>query len=201
MQRVEREPEPLPDLLDRRVGKLVPVEASLVEQLLGELVLDVPVERLGLRRVVREERVCLDVEREMGRRAFDPELRVPLRRREVVGGVDFHQRELRGVELQSTLRRLRAGRVEVPVLDERGIRPRRGPDQDRATGHGPVPPSSGFSPSFFLKTASFAWFAFSLAILRSRCAQTYSVARIARPAMITRSPGPGRTSNSSEERR
>ena len=55
-----------------------------------------------------------------------------------------------------------------------------------------VCPASSVSSSFFRKTASFAWVAFSLASLSSLCAQTYSVAEIASPAMITRMPGPGK---------
>ena len=101
VQRIESEPEPLPHLVDRVVGELVPVEAALLEELLGELGLDVAVEGLRARRMVREERVRLDVEREVLGCPLDPELRVPLRRREVVRRVDLDQRELGGVELEA----------------------------------------------------------------------------------------------------
>ena len=130
VQRVEGEPEALPHLVHRVVGELVAVEATLVEELLRELGLDVAVERVGTSGVVREEGVRLDVEREVLGRALDPELRVPLGRWEVVRRVDLDQRELGGVELEPSFRRLRPRGVEVAVLDERGIRPRRRADQD-----------------------------------------------------------------------
>ena len=43
----------------------------------------------------------LDVEDELRRRALDPQLRVPLRGKRVVGGVDLDQREAAGVEAQA----------------------------------------------------------------------------------------------------
>ena len=98
------------------------------------LLLQVLVERVALRRVVRQQRVRLDVERELRRRALDPQHRVLLARREVVGGVDLDQRELRRVEPQPRLGALGVGRVEVPVLDQRRVGPRGGADQD-PSGH------------------------------------------------------------------
>ena len=107
--------------------------------------------------MVREQRVRLDVERELRRRALDPEHRVRLARREVIGGVDLHDRELRGVELQPCLGRLGVGRVEVAVLDQRRIGPRRGADQDAGRpSRQPqaAPPSSLLA--FLRRTLSFA---------------------------------------------
>src|SRR6185503_15066744 len=167
------------------VGQLVAIEPPLLEELRRELRSDVTVERLRFRRMVREERVRLDVEGEVRWGSLDPELGVPLGRREVVRGVDLDQWELRGVELQSTLGGLGPRWVEVAVLDQRGIRPRGGPDQDRTPCHEVEPSPPVFSSGFFRRIASFAWFAFSLAIFSNRWAQTYSVARIASPAMIT----------------
>src|SRR4051794_2069724 len=84
--------------------------------------------------MVRQERVRLDVEREVLRRALDPQHRVLLARREVVRRVDLDDRELLGVVAEPSFRRLRFGRIEVPVLDERRIGPARGADQDASHG-------------------------------------------------------------------
>ena len=113
-------------------GELLPVDVAFA---FGDRGLQVLVERVRPRRVVGQQGVGLDVEREVLRCALDPQDRVALRRGEVVRRVNLNQRELRRVELQAFLRRPRVGRVEVPVLDERLVGPRRGADQDRAGRH------------------------------------------------------------------
>ena len=123
VQRHQGVVEPLPHLVDGLLRQLVPIDEPLVERALGQGLADVRVERVGSRRMVGEERVGLDVERELRRGAFDPQHGVLLRRREVVTGIHLHQREASGVEAEPGFRGLRAGRVEVAVLDQRGIRP------------------------------------------------------------------------------
>ena len=59
MQRIESEAEAFPHLVHRVVGELVPVDTTLIEELLRDLGLDVAVERLRPRRVVREEEYAL----------------------------------------------------------------------------------------------------------------------------------------------
>src|SRR6266566_1060502 len=81
MQRHEGVTETLPDLVDDLVGELLTVDVALA---LGDRGLQVLIERVRARRVVHQERVGLDVEREVLRRALDPKDRVVLRRGEVV---------------------------------------------------------------------------------------------------------------------
>src|SRR5437870_4594811 len=82
--------------------------------------------------MVGEQGVRLDVEREVLRRALDPQGRVSLRGWEVVRGVDLGDGELRGVEPQPFLGRVDTLRIEVPPLDQRRLRPRRDADQHPA---------------------------------------------------------------------
>ncbi len=114
------------------LGQVLAVEVLLVAELLGQLLEQVLVERLALGRVVGEQRVRLDVEREVLRRPLDPQDGVLLARWEVVGRVDLDDRELLGVEAQPGLGALGLGRVEVPVLDEGRVGPARGADEDPA---------------------------------------------------------------------
>src|SRR5439155_18684255 len=155
--------------------------------------LEVLVERVRACRMVGQQGVGLDVEREVLRCALDPHDRIALRRSEVVGRVDLYQAESRRVELQAFLRGPRVGGVEVPVLDQRLVGPRRGADQDRARCHRQPQEDGGTPASFLRSTAAFACSALRFAAFRSRCAHTYSVARIVRPMKIRSHPGPGST--------
>jgi signal transduction histidine kinase len=82
--------------------------------------------------MVREEGVRLDIERELLRRALDPEHGVLLGGWEVVRRVDLDDRELLGVELQTSLSGLRRRRVEMALFHEGRLGPARDPDEDVA---------------------------------------------------------------------
>src|SRR5207247_6314582 len=85
--------EPLPHLLHGVFGELLPIQVSLLLELLREFIAKIRVERFSLRRVIREEGVRLDVEGEVLRCALEPQDGVPLRRWEVVGRVHLRSDE------------------------------------------------------------------------------------------------------------
>ena len=87
---------------------------------------------LRLGRLTGHQRVGLDVEREVGRRALDPQLRRPADRQRVVRRVDLDEREARRVELEPLLGAVGAGRVEDARRGHRRVGPGRRADADRA---------------------------------------------------------------------
>src|SRR5919198_460782 len=125
----ERIAETPPHLDHQLVRHLLPVQVALLEQLVGEGLLHVLVQRIQLGGVVRQQRVRLDVEGEMLRCSLRPEDSVPLAGREVIGGVHLHDGELSGIELEPLLGRGGALRVEVALLDQGRLRPRRDADE------------------------------------------------------------------------
>jgi hypothetical protein len=95
---------------------------------------------LELDGVAGHEPEGLHVEDEVGRRPLAPLLDGFRLREAVVGGIDLDGREVLGVVAKALLARAHLARV--PVLDERLVRPRAGPDPDRRHAGDPSPGSS-----------------------------------------------------------
>ena len=92
-------------------------------------------ERVERRRVARQQPVQLDVEDEAGRRLLGPARDLPLARHGVERRVDLDRVEALRVPGEAVARR-QAGRI--PLRDEAGVGPARGPDADCC--HGPSVP-------------------------------------------------------------
>ena len=133
--------EPLPEHRPDRVLELgrqvLGVDPRLRPQVVGQLVADRLRQPLRLGPLPGHQRVGLDVEREVGRRAVDPQLGGPGRRQRVVGRVDLDDRERLGVVVEPLLGRVGAGRVEHAGRGHRRVGPRGGADPDRCRRRGP----------------------------------------------------------------
>ena len=114
------------------VRQVLRVEARLHGQLGRERLAQVLREPLGLGRLAGHQRMRLDVEGEVGRRALDPQLRRPSRRQGVVGRVDLDQREAARVVAQPLLGGVGVARVEDAGGGHRRVGPRRRSEADRA---------------------------------------------------------------------
>ena len=135
-QRLESFDEPRPDLVAKVVGQVLGVDPRLGGQVVGEGGAQVLRQALRLGRLAGHQRVGLDVEGEVRRRARDPQLGGPRGRQRVVGGVDLDDREPAGVVAEALLGRVGAVGIEDAPGRHRRVGPRRGPDADRATGRG-----------------------------------------------------------------
>ena len=95
------------------------------------------VQLLGRRRVSGQQGERLDVEVEVGGRALRPQGGVALRGHAVERRVHLDDRELRRVVAQPLLRRLRVRWIEVRLLDQGLLGPRRDADPHLAHAHHP----------------------------------------------------------------
>ena len=138
VKRHQRVVESLPHLVHQLRRQLLAVQVPLLGDLLGKLVPDVLVQAARPGGVVGQERVRLDVEREVLRRPLDPKDRVALGWRRVIRAVHLHDRKLLRVEAQAVLGAHALLRIEGPGLDQRGLSPPGDPDQDLA--HAPRAP-------------------------------------------------------------
>ena len=110
-----------------------------MRRLLGELdrqrLAQVLRQALHLGRLTGHQGVRLDIEREVRRRPFDPELGRAASRQRVVRGIDLDDREPARVVAEALLRGVGVRRVEDAAGRHRGIRPGRRPEADGpATG-------------------------------------------------------------------
>ena len=136
LERLERVGEPRPHVVAQRVGQVLGVDARLGRDVLGQRGPQVLRQALGLGRLAGHERVRLDVEGEVGRRAGDPQLGGPSGGQRVVGRVDLDEREPARVVGESLLGRVGALGVEDAGGGHRRVGPRRGPDPDDARVRG-----------------------------------------------------------------
>ena len=135
-ERGEAVGEGAPDLGEQLAGQVLGVQARLVGEGRRQGLADRLGEALRLRGLAGEQRVGLDVEHEVGRRALHPQLGQPARRQRVVGRVDLHDREARRVELEPLLGGAGIGRVEHARGGHRGVGPGRRPDTDQVAAGG-----------------------------------------------------------------
>ena len=111
-QRLDAVEEAVPDLVLDLCGQVAGVDALLVEQLRRQRLAQVLRQPLDLRRLAGHERVGLDVEREVRRRALQPQLAGAPRRQGVVRRVHLDERELVRVVDEPILGAAGVGRVE-----------------------------------------------------------------------------------------
>ena len=125
-----------PDLVGQLGRQVAVVEPGLRGELLRKRRADLLRQPLRLGRLAGQQGVGLDVEREVRRRAGDPELGHPRHRQGVVRRVDLDQRELAGVVLEALLGRVRARRGR-----------RRRPPSSSGRSTTPSQPGSGGDPA------------------------------------------------------
>ena len=116
--------------------EVVRVEVPLRRDVVREFVAEVAPQRGRAGRMPGEQRVRLDVHHEALRRAIDPRAGQLRGGREVVGAVDFDDREPAGIELQALLGGHRPSGIPVGLLGERLVGPRARADEDGSrSGH------------------------------------------------------------------
>src|SRR5205809_2030378 len=134
-QRLERASELLVYRVEQLLRHVLAVDALLLLQLVRQLLLDRLRQARDLGRLARHERVGLDIEHEILRRALDPALRRPLAWQHVIRRVDLDHRELAGGELEAVLRRAGALRVEHAGGGHRRVGPARRAEPHLALAH------------------------------------------------------------------
>ncbi len=123
IERQERLVEAAPHLVSHLRRQVLHVDVALLSQLSRQRFLQVPGERLHGGAVAGEERVGLDVERELVGRALDPELGVAGGRNRVVRRVNLDDRKALGVVAEARLRRPGSGRWIPATIDQSLIGP------------------------------------------------------------------------------
>ncbi len=129
-QRLDAVQEARPDLVLDLLGQVARVDALLVQDLGRQRLTQILRKALDLARLAGHQRVGLDVEGEVRRRAFEPQLPGPAGGQRVVRRVDLHDRELVRVVDEPLLGRAGIGRVEHPRRRHRRIGPGGGADAD-----------------------------------------------------------------------
>ena len=128
--------------------EVVRVEVPLRRDVDREFVAEVAPQRGRAGRMPGEQRVRLDVHHEALRRAIDPRAGQLRGGREVVGAVDFDDREPAGIELQALLGGHRPSGIPVGLLGERLVGPRAGADEHASrSGHPGSMPGIGPEPA------------------------------------------------------